>query len=171
MFNFKEIKTRLIWLSVGLGLSIGIAGIIGQFEDTLRANIVLAAFIPLVVYMSDAVGTQMESIIIRELQNKQRFHIGRFLHKQLFVVVPVALVIAALSFGALTAIYRDTDLASVVSISLAASIFTSLLTGAILPYWFWREHEDPAEASGPIATVIQDFISVLVFLVIARTFY
>ena len=171
MLNFREIKTRLTWLSLGLLLSVAIAKFIGQFEETLKQNIVLAAFIPLVVYMSDAVGTQMEAMIIRQLQNKKRFYIGRFLTKQLFVVVPVAVIIAVLAFAVLMAIYQDPTLALVVSLSLAAGIFTSLLTGAILPYWFWREHKDPAEASGPIATVLQDFISVVVFLMFATLFY
>lgn len=171
MFDIKEIKTRLVWLSVGLGLSIIIAKFIGAFEDTLRDNIVLATFIPLVVYMSDAVGTQMEAMIIRELQNRKRFYVGRFLRKQLLVVVPVAVMIAGLAFGALMIIYHDFNLSLVVALSLASGIFTSLLTGAILPYWFWREHKDPAEASGPIATVLQDFISVVVFLMFATIFY
>lgn len=171
MFNFKEIKTRLIWLSVGLVLSIGIARIIGRFEDTLRENIVLAAFIPLVVYMSDAVRSQMESMIIRALQNKKRFMIWRFLRRQLLVVVPVAVIIAGGAWLALSVLYHDPTLATVVSLTIVVGCVASLVTGVVLPYWFWREHEDPAEASAPIATVIQDFVSVLAFLVIARIFY
>lgn len=171
MFNLKEIKTRLTWLSIGLALSIGIAKIIGLFKDTLEQNIVLAAFIPLVVYMSDAVRTQMESMIIRALQNKKRFYILRFLRRQLFVVLPIAVVLSAASWLVLALLYRDTTIAATVSLSLTAGISASLLTGVVLPYWFWREHEDPAEASGPVATVLQDFISVVVFLAIATVFY
>jgi magnesium transporter len=154
-----------------LALSIGIAKIIGGFEDTLRQNIVLAAFIPLVVYMSDAVRTQMESMIIRELQNKKRFYILKSLAKQFFVVLPIAFILSAGTWLALLLIYGDAVLAWVVALSLMVGISTSLVTGVVLPYWFWREHEDPAEASGPISTVLQDFVSVLVFLVIARAFY
>lgn len=60
----KEIKTRVLWLLIGLAMSLAIAGVIKGFETTLQENLILASFIPLVVYMSDAVGTQMEAIII-----------------------------------------------------------------------------------------------------------
>lgn len=171
MLNLKEIKTRLVWLSLGLVMSIAIAKLIEQFEATLRANIILATFIPLVVYMSDAVGTQMEAIIIRELKDKKRFRFAHFMAKQSLIVIPVSVMISLGSFAIIYLIYSDVLLATTVSLALLFGVVSSLFTGAVLPYWFWREHKDPAEASGPIATVIQDLISVLVFLAIARAFY
>ncbi len=164
----KEIKTRIVWLLIGLLLSLGIAQVIQGFETTLQENLILATFIPLIVYMSDAVGTQMEAIIIRDLNKKGKFDFNKFLRQQAIIVVVVALVIGTIG-GVIVAVHdHSTALGLVIGISLIGGILSSLLTGSIMPYIFWRLHKDPAEASGPIATVIQDLLSVLIFFLIAQ---
>jgi len=164
----KEIRTRLTWLTIGLVASLLIARLIHSFEEVLSHNIILASFIPLIVYMSDAVGTQMEAIIIRELNQKKKFHFGIFFRKQIVIIIPVGAIIAAVAAIALYFWQHNAELSYVIGISLFAGIISSILTGAIMPYLFWRLHEDPAEASGPVATVIQDFLSVLVFFSVAQ---
>lgn len=168
MHYFKEIKTRTLWLLVGLLLSLAIAEIIKSFEATLQENLVLASFIPLVVYMSDAVGTQMEAIIIRELQAKKRFNFLKFFRQQTIIVVVVALFVGAASTLLVGLLNHSSDLGTVIGISLFFGIISSLLTGSILPYLFWKLHNDPAEASGPIATVLQDLLSVVIFFITAQ---
>lgn len=164
----KEIKTRVMWLLIGLGMSLGIAEVIKGFESTLQENLILASFIPMVVYMSDAVGTQMEAIIIRNLHTRSKFDIWKFLRQQTIIVTVVALIIGAIA-GLVVGLLNDSsNLGLVVGLSLICGILSSLLTGTVLPYFFWKLHNDPAEASGPIATVIQDFVSVLVFFLIAQ---
>lgn len=164
----KEIKTRVKWLLIGLALSLIIAEVIKRFEGTLQENLVLATFIPLVVYMSDAVGTQMESIIIRELNKPGKFNFVKFFRQQIIIVVVVAVVVGLASGVVITLLNDSIGLGVVIGLSLLGSILSSLITGSLLPYFFWRMHEDPAEASGPVATVLQDFLSVVIFLVIAR---
>ncbi len=167
MNYFKEIKTRLIWLFLGLVLSLGIAQVIKSFESTLEQNLILASFIPLIVYMSDAVGTQMEAIVIRELNRKSKFHIMKFMRQQTVIVTVVAIIIGLVA-GAMVAVFDHAQkLGIVIGLSLVAGILSSLVTGSLLPYIFWRLHDDPAEASGPVATVIQDFLSILIFFLIA----
>ncbi len=165
----KEIKTRVLWLLIGLAMSLAIAEVIKGFETTLQENLILASFIPLVVYMSDAVGTQMEAIIIRSLHTKGKFDILKFLRQQTLVVVVVALIIGTVAGLVISILNSSSSLGLVVGLSLICGILSSLFTGSVLPYFFWRLHNDPAEASGPIATVIQDFLSVLVFFLIARS--
>ncbi len=164
----KEIKTRVKWLLIGLVLSLVIAEVIKRFEGTLKENLILASFIPLVVYMSDAVGTQMESIIIRELNKPGKFNFSKFFRQQVIIVTAVAVVVGLASGVVITLLNDSISLGIVIGISLLGSILSSLVTGSLLPYFFWRMHEDPAEASGPVATVLQDFLSVVIFLVIAR---
>lgn len=168
MFELKEIRTRLLWLSLGLVASLMIAHVISSFEEVLHENLILASFIPLIVYMSDAVGTQMEAMIIRELNRKGKFHFRRFFKRQLMVVLPVAVVIASISVAALYLWQKDTELSFVIGLSLFFGIMSSLVTGALMPYFFWKLHEDPAEASGPVATVLQDFLSIVIFFYIAQ---
>lgn len=164
---FNEVKVRLTWLIIGLIASLLTAGLINNFDQVLDRNLVLASFIPLIVYMSDAVGTQMEAMIIRKLNNNEKLNFGNFFKRQLLVVSTIGVIIASIATGIVGVWKSDFDLAIVVGISLLSGILTSLVTGAVMPYFFWRLHQDPAEASGPVATVIQDFLSVLVFFLIA----
>ncbi|MCA9349027.1 magnesium transporter [Candidatus Saccharibacteria bacterium] len=171
MNRIREIRTRLSWLVVGLAVSLLIAKTISGFEDVLNQDLTLAAFIPLVVYMSDAVGTQMEAIIIRELNvRKKKFNFIQFLRRQASIVLPVSLIIGVLSGISLELWRHDSHLSLTIGLSLMAGILTSLITGALMPYMFWRLHKDPAEASGPVATVTQDFLSIVTFFLIAKVF-
>jgi magnesium transporter len=146
---------------------LGIAEIIKGFEQTLEKNLVLATFIPLIVYMSDAVGTQMEAMVIRELNRPGKFQFGKFLRQQLVIVLVVALIIGAAA-GLVVGWHRTPDLGMVIGLSLFCGIMSSLVTGTVMPFIFWKMHDDPAEASGPIATVIQDLMSVVIFFWIAQ---
>lgn len=164
----KEVATRLKWLSIGLALSLGIAQIIKGFENTLQENLILASFIPLVVYMSDAVGTQMEAMVIRELNKKAKFKIGKFFARQASIVILVAVIIGCMAGIVIGIVDDSAKLGIVIGLSLVTGILSSLLTGTLMPYAFWRMHDDPAEASGPVATVVQDMMSVLIFFLIAQ---
>lgn len=164
----KEVRTRVSWLLIGLLLSLGIARVILGFEDTLAENIILATFIPMVVYMSDAVGTQMEAIVIREISKKGKFKFRKFFSKQVAIVITVAVIIGVISGTIVGLLNSSEQLGLVIGLSLCGGIISSLVTGTIMPYMFWRLHSDPAEASGPIATVVQDFLSVIIFFLIAQ---
>lgn len=168
MNYFKEIKTRVIWLLIGLLLSLGIAELIKRFDTTLQENLVLASFIPLVVYMSDAVGTQMEAIIIRSMHTRGKFNFVKFFGQQAAIVSVVALIVGTVAGFVVSWLNQSSDLGVVIGISLFFGILSSLITGSVLPYLFWKLHSDPAEASGPVATVIQDFLSVLIFFLVAQ---
>lgn len=159
----------MTWLLIGLLLSLGIAEVIKNFESVLQENLILASFIPLVVYMSDAVGTQMEAIIIRELNKKVRFNFSKFFRQQLIIVSAVALVIGVVAGMVVALMNRaENNLGFVIGLSLVGGIMSSLVTGSVLPYIFWKLHDDPAEASGPVATVIQDLLSVVIFFLVAQ---
>ena len=168
MKYLNEVKTRVTWLLIGLALSLATAEVIKSFEGTLEKNLILASFIPLVVYMSDAVGTQMEAMIIRELNSNKKFNFLKFMRDQAMIVILVAFIVGGLS-GAVVMLLNDSStLGLVIGTSLTFGIFSSLLTGSIMPYIFWKLHDDPAEASGPVATVVQDFLSVIIFFLIAQ---
>ena len=64
-------KLRAPSLLVGLFLGIGISFITSSFEEVLSRNIHVAFFLPFVVYMADAIGTQTEAIYPRDLKNRQ----------------------------------------------------------------------------------------------------
>ena len=163
----KALTHRLPWLLIGLLGGIFSAKIIENFEKTLEQNLILAAFIPLVVYMADAVGTQMEAFIIRDLAMHPRMKFSKYLIKQLLTVSTMGILLSGSLFIISIFLYNSTSMALVLSLSLFVAILSSVVTGLFIPYFFERTRLDPANASGPIATIIQDIISVTIYFIIA----
>lgn len=163
----QALKHRLPWLLIGLLGGLVTARFVGLFERTLEKNLVLASFIPLVVYMADAVGTQMEAFVIRDFAVHRRLDYARYFLKQLAIVALSAVVISALLTLGGVLLSRDPALLAVLAISLVLAILSSVLTGLVIPYLFRRMRFDPADASGPIATIVQDFLSVVIYFAVA----
>lgn len=67
-------------------------------------------------------------------------------------------------------IYNIPNLSQSLGISVFLSIMSSLITGLAIPYFFWTFHQDPAEASGPVGTIVQDSLSVIIYLVVCSAF-
>lgn len=165
---FRSLKNRLPWLIVGLLGGLLAAFIVSSFEDVLNKNIILASFIPLVVYMSSAVGSQMQAFIIRDLAlDNNGFSFSKYLFRHSRVVFSIAIIIAILLYSLVLLIYSSESVALVLSVSLFFAVITSIFTGLVVPYLFHKMKLDPADASGPVATIMQDILSVLVYLAVA----
>ncbi len=163
----EAFRHRIPWLFIGLLGGVLAARVIGAFESTLERNLVLAAFLPLIVYMADAVGTQMEAFAIRDFAISSALHYGRYFLRQFLVVLLIALVTAA-ALGLISlALYGDLGLGVVLGVSLFCAIMSAMFTGLVIPYIFNKLGLDPANASGPIATIVQDILSILIYFVIA----
>ncbi|MCL6621962.1 MAG: magnesium transporter [Syntrophobacterales bacterium] len=158
---------RLPWLLLGLVGGMLAAGIIGHFEGTLAKNLILAAFIPLMVYMADAVGTQMEAFIIRDLAVDPELDFLKYFRRQFLIVALIALITSGV-LGALSyLLYRAPRISLVLALSLFLGIISSVITGLVIPYLMRRLRQDPANASGPVATILQDLLTVAIFFLIA----
>ncbi len=155
-------RYRLPWLVLGLIGSMAAAGLVAQFETTLRDHIAIAFFIPAIVYLADAVGTQSEAVAVRGL-SLTRMGIGRLLAGELATGVLIGLVLAVLSALFALAAFGSPDLAGAVGLSLLAACAVASGIGLLLPWLFARFGWDPALASGPIATVVQDVISLVIY--------
>ena len=125
----------------------------------------LAFFLPAVVYMADAVGTQTETVLIRGLAVgvKLRDVVVRELVTGL--IVGVLMGAAFLPFALLA--YGDEQVAVAVGLALIASCSIATLVAMVFPWAFRRFGADPAFGSGPLATVVQDLLSITVYLLIA----
>ena len=163
----RAIQHRIPWLLIGLGGGIFVAQIIGYFEHTLRQHIVLAAFIPLVVYIADAVSVQLESFAIRDLALYRKIDFSKYFWKQFLTVSLIALILGLVIAAASFALYANTNIAAVLGAAIAAAVLSSLLTGLFFPFLFRRFQLDPANASGPIAAIIQDILSITIYFAIA----
>lgn len=162
------IAHRLPWLILGLAGGIAASQIVGGFKETLEKNIILAAFIPLIVYMSDAVGTQMEAFVIRDFALHPKFKFRQYFVRQLTVITSIGIVLSTLLYFATDFLLTTSKVSMVLAISLFFSVLSSVFSGLILPNVFEKLKLDPANASGPIATILQDIVSVLVYFSVAR---
>lgn len=165
----RSLLHRLPWLFLGMLGGLLAAKIIGSFEQTLEGNLLLAAFIPLVVYMSSAVGLQMESFIIRDLALDRRLPFHRYFVRQFLIIACMAAILAGLGFLSSFALHGQSDVSLVLGVSLFAAILSSLLTGLLIPYVFSRFRMDPANASGPTATIVQDLLSITIYFAVATS--
>ncbi len=163
-----SIRHRLPWLLIGLAGGLLAAKIIGLFEATLEANLMLAAFIPLIVYMSSAVGTQMEAYIIRDVALDHVVSFGRYLFRHFLIVAAMSVLLAVLLSLISIFLYGQPRIGLVLGVSLFISVLSSVVTGLIIPYLFSKLRMDPADASGPIATIAQDTISILIYFGVAN---
>jgi magnesium transporter len=160
----RRLWHRLPWLLLGLGGAMVAAAIVGSFEDQLQEEVLLAFFVPGVVYMADAVGTQTEAVIIRGIAVgvPVRHVVGR----ELLTGLVVGVVIAALFLPLGWAIWSDASVAIAVALALLASCATATVVAMGLPYLLYALGRDPAFGSGPLATVVQDLLSILIYFAI-----
>jgi magnesium transporter len=155
---------RLPWLLLGLGGALFAADLIGRFEDLLRINVALAFFMPGIVYLADAVGTQTETVIVRGLS------LGVPMRRMMPREVLAGLVIGA-TLGLVTVPlvwwhWRDAALALSMGVSVFAASSTSTAAAMLMPACLSALKLDPAFGSGPLATVLQDLISIWIYLTV-----
>lgn len=165
--TMQSLRHRFPWIFFGLLGGVAVASIIGTFEEIIEQNIILAAFIPLVVYMASAVGAQMEVFIVRDLAISHKLDFARYFFRQLGVVFLIGLLSSATLYLMCLIFYKNAAVGFVLAVALLMAIISSVLTGLIIPYSLSKLRVDPANISGPIATIIQDALSVVIYFTIA----
>ncbi|USN53196.1 MAG: magnesium transporter [Candidatus Nomurabacteria bacterium] len=153
-------------LIFGLMLGIGISFVTSRFEEVLAHSVQVAFFMPFIVYISDAVGTQTEAIYSRDLKTgKAKFKV--YLRKEFSLGVIIGIVFGLIS-GLITWFWLgDAQLSLSVAIASCVAITTAPVVALIIAYLFQSAHRDPAASTGPIATVLQDMLSVVIYGVVA----
>ena len=163
----KRFWHRIPWLLVGVVGAFLAADIVGQFESMLQETIVFAFFVPGIVYLADAVGTQTETVIVRGLS--VGVPIARAVWRELLAGLVIGLVLALLMFPFILWRWGEQDVALGVSLSLLAACSTATVAAMLFPWIFDRLRLDPAFGSGPLATVVQDLLSILIYFAIATS--
>ena len=161
----QRLKHRLPWLIIGLVGAMLSAVVVGAFEAQLSEVLLLTFFLPAVIYLADAVGTQTEAVLIRGLAVGIRM-------RQVFwrEMVSGALIgaLIALAFFPFALIgWGNEQVALAVALALFCACAIASLVAMLLPLAFQRAGVDPAFGAGPLATVIQDLMSIVVYLAIA----
>jgi len=162
-----SVMSRLPWLILGLFGGVLAAKIIGRFENTLEENLVLAFFIPLIVYISDAVGTQTQTLIIRDLAVVRNFPIFSYSIKQSLTCLLIGIACGIVTFLMVILMWSDTKSATAIGLSTGIAIFSSVFVSLVTTYALFKLKQDPAIGTGPFATIIQDLLSVVIYLSVA----
>jgi len=165
----RSARHRLPWLLVGLAGGALATAVMAGFEATLQKTVAVAFFIPGLVYLADAVGTQSEAIAVRGL-SLTRSGIGHLLASELRTGMLIGGALGLIAYLPILLAFGDAWLAAAVSISIFFASSAAAAIGLGLPWLLARRGLDPAYGSGPVATVIQDILSILVYFAVLRVF-
>lgn len=164
----KSVVHRLPWLVVGLIGVIITAAIIGLFEGILESKIILAFFIPAIVYISGALGNQLQALFIRDLAVMgEKLKIHQYIIKQTAISGVIAVIISLITLVGVNLFWKNSEVAGVISLAMFASIIITNFTSFIITYSLKKAGKDPALGAGPFATMVSDATSIVVYLVIA----
>ena len=160
----RRLGHRLPWLFLGLVGALLSADLVGLFEAKLQTHLVLAFFVPGVVYLADAVGTQTETLLIRGMS--LGISVERVFWREIITGLLVGLVLALTIFPIIQWRWARSEVATAVSVALFFACSIASGVAMALPWMLRSLGQDPAFAAGPLATVIQDLLSVLVYLLV-----
>jgi magnesium transporter len=160
---------RLPWLLVGMAGSALATAMMARFESTLAAHIAVAFFIPGIVYLADAVGTQSEAVAVRGL-SLTAADLVALLTGEFGTGVLIGVTLGLLAFPLVWLAFGSAALAITVALALVVASSVATTIGFLLPWLFARLGYDPALGSGPVATVVQDVVSLLIYFHLAAVF-
>lgn len=166
-------RARLPWLVLGLIGGIFGARVIGLYEEDLQIMPQMAFFIPLIAAMGGNVGVQSSAIIVQGLANNSlgMGGIGPKLSKEFSVALFNGFVCASLILCYNLIASDSLVLSYTVSISLFAVILFAALFGTLVPLLLNKYKIDPALATGPFITTVNDILGLFIYFIVGRMLY
>jgi len=165
-----HIRKRLPWLLLGLFGGLIAAMIVRHFEAELATELLIVAFIPLVVYLADAVGSQTEIIFVRAIAlDPQLGEFSRFrgyFAREMVVSFVLASILGCLMVGLTSWWFMAPELSGMLFVAILVTLLFSTVVALIIPYIAVRLRYDPALTSGPVATVIRDVLTLVLYFVV-----
>lgn len=170
----ESMKKRMPWLLVLLLLGIGVSTVVGMFENVVSQIALVVCFQSLILDMSGNVGTQSLAVTIRVLMDEnlkagQKF---KLVFKEMRVGLCNGLLVGSIAFlfvGVYIAVMKHNTwpyafmVSGCVGIALIVAMIISSLVGTIVPIFFHKIHIDPAVASGPLITTVNDLVAVVTY--------
>jgi magnesium transporter len=164
---WQHLTSRMPWLVIGLGGGILAAWVVEKYSYAMESELVLAAFIPAIVYIADSVGSQTQMVFVRSLATQQRTSILKRLGKELVIATFVGAILSGL-IGIISWLWLGKlAITLILAISVLLTVYFSVIVALILPWVFDKAGKDPALASGPLATVIRDVSSLAIYFFVA----
>ena len=170
----RSIRKRLPWLIALLGLGLVVSAVVGLFEQVVASLTLIVCFQSLILDMAGNVGTQSLAVTIRVLMDenltgKQKL---RLVGKEARVGLSNGLILGVLSFvaiGIYLVLLKGQPMMTAFSVSfctgvaLIAAMFLSSISGTVIPLAFKKLRIDPAVASGPLITTVNDLVAVTAY--------
>ena len=169
-----SMKKRLPWLIILLFLGMGVSSVVGIFEEVVAVLPVVMCFQSLILDMAGNVGTQSLAVTIRVLMDEnltvaQKLKLVVKEMKTGFLNGVCLAVMSFLFLGLYIHFFRKYDIghsfliAACVGVSLIVAMVISSLVGTVIPIFFKKIKVDPAVASGPLITTVNDLVAVVVY--------
>ena len=170
----ESIKKRLPWLIILLFLGMGVSTVVGAFEGVVAVLPVVICFQSLILDMAGNVGTQSLAVTIRVLMDEQLSGKDkiRLIGKEMkvgFCNGALLGIMALFCLGIYIALFKGYPFATAmlisgcVGIALVVAIVISSLVGTLVPILFHKIKVDPAVASGPLITTVNDLVAVVTY--------
>lgn len=166
---FKGAKQRLPWLIMLLFLGMITATLMGQFEETLEKVALLALFIPLISGTSGNSGTQALAVVVRgiatgEIDEKSKL---KMIFREMGTGLITGIVCGLIVVGVVFVWKQSLLIGLLVGTAICCSIFVATIAGSFIPLLIHKLGIDPAVASGPFITTLNDITSILIYLGLA----
>ena len=172
--TFESIKKRMPWLIILLFLGMVVSSVVGMFEVIVAALPIVMCFQSLILDMAGNVGTQSLAVTIRvltdeELNGREKLHL---VVKETRVGFLNGLLLGMLAFifiGLYVATMKQTPMlhafmiSGCVAVALMTAMAISSTVGTLIPLIFHKIHIDPAVASGPLITTVNDLVAVITY--------
>ncbi len=170
----ESMKKRLPWLVILLFLGMGVSAVVGAFEGVVAVLPVVICFQSLILDMAGNVGTQSLAVTIRvlmdeNLNGKDKFRLTMKEMKVGFCNGALLGILALVCLGIYIALFKGYSVGNAflisgcVGISLLVAIIISSLVGTLVPIFFNKIKVDPAVASGPLITTVNDLVAVVTY--------
>lgn len=177
-----SLKKRMPWLIILLFLGMGVSSVVGLFEAVVSQVALIVCFQSLILDMAGNVGTQSLAVTIRVLMDEKLTAQQKFdlVLKEMRVGFFSGLMLGALALvfiGLYVWLFKGKPLPYALCISgcagaaLVLSMVLSSLVGTVIPIFFKKVHIDPAVASGPLITTVNDLVAVVAYYGLAYFFF
>ncbi len=162
---WKNTRARLPWLLIGIFGGMLSARFMGLFEQELTRITAIAFFVPLIQATGGNVGIQSSSLVVQSLASTGYVKEGlwRRLTKVLFVALLNGFFLSVIVFGGNWFLFGNQALSVVVSIALFSVVVFASLVGTVTPLILDRFGFNPAMASGPFITTINDLLGLTMY--------
>ncbi|MCF8408020.1 MAG: magnesium transporter [Crocinitomicaceae bacterium] len=165
-------RARLPWLLIGMVGGIFSAQVISQYENGITLVPSLAFFIPLITATGGNVGVQSSAIVVQSLAkgNDQIGSIMQKLLKEGLVGLMNGALLSVLIYG-IAFVFASSTLGFVVSISLFVVVVFAAIIGTLIPLILHKNNIDPALATGPFITTLNDVIGLFIYFTVGMLLY